>query len=138
MTLCAGKGYKVQVARARQRVSSLGREDMATITIDDFAKVQMRVALVKEAVQHPNADRLVVMKLDVDQGEERQIVAGLRKWYEPQELVGKNIVLVENLPPVKLRGVESNGMLLAAEDSESGDVVILTVDRPIKPGSPIK
>jgi methionyl-tRNA synthetase len=96
------------------------------ITIDDFANVDLRTAEVTAAEPHPNADRLLVLQLRLGE-EERQIVAGIRGHYEPEELVGKTIVVVANLQPVTLRGVESNGMLLAVKDGDR--VNVLTPDR---------
>jgi tRNA-binding protein len=98
-----------------------------TITYDDFAKIELRVARVLEARPHPNADKL--MLLQVSLGEEtKQIVAGIRLHYTPEQLVGKKIVVVNNLAPAMLRGETSNGMLLAATSGEK--VVLLTVDDP--------
>ena len=91
------------------------------ITIEDFQKVDLRIARIVSAEPHPNADRLVVLKIDVG-GEERQIVAGIRASYGPEALVGRSIVVVANLAPATLRGVESQGMLLATRD---GDRVVL-------------
>ena len=91
------------------------------ITIEDFQKVDLRIARIVSAEPHPNADRLVVLKIDVG-GEERQIVAGIRASYAPETLVGRSIVVVANLAPAMLRGVESQGMLLATRD---GDRVVL-------------
>ena len=91
------------------------------ITIEDFQKVELRIARIVSAEPHPNADRLVVLKIDVG-GEERQIVAGIRASYAPETLVGRSIVVVANLAPAMLRGVESQGMLLATRD---GDRVVL-------------
>src|ERR1700682_1037306 len=91
------------------------------IVYDDFAKVELRVAKVLEARPHPNADKLMLLQIDVG-GESKQIVAGLRAHYTPEQLVGKLIVVVNNLQPALLRGETSNGMLLAAT---SGDKVVL-------------
>src|SRR5512135_494719 len=97
------------------------------ITYDDFAKLELRVAKVVEARPHPNADKLVLLQVDVGD-QQKQIVAGIRQHYTPEQLVGKLIVIVDNLAPVMLRGETSNGMLLAAT---SGDrVILLTVDDP--------
>ncbi len=85
-----------------------------TITYDDFSKVALRVGLVLSAEKHPNADRLLVLQVDVGETTPRQIVAGIAAHYAPEVLVGKRIVVVTNLAPAKLRGVESQGMLLAA------------------------
>ncbi len=104
------------------------------ITIDEFKRLDLRIARVVEARPHPNADRLILLRVDVGD-EVKQIVAGLRQWYEPEQLVGKLIVVLNNLQPAKLRGEVSDGMLLAAT---SGDqVVILTTERPVEPGAPV-
>lgn len=103
--------------------------DSQQIVYDDFAKIQLRVATVVEAEYHPNADRL--LKLQIDLGyEKRQICAGIRGQYEPEQLVGKQIIVVANLAPRNIRGEESNGMLLAAsamggEDGKELQAVVL-------------
>jgi methionyl-tRNA synthetase len=92
------------------------------ITIDDFAKVDLRVAQILVAERVPKADKL--LRLEVDLGyEKRQILAGIAQYYEPEKLVGRKIVIVANLAPRKMRGLESNGMLLAA--SLEGGVPVL-------------
>ena len=103
------------------------------ITIDDFMRVDLRVGTIRKAEPHPNADRLVVLSVDLGEEQERQLVAGIRAHYEPEALVGKQIVVVANLKPAKLRGVESRGMILAASD-DSG-VHVLAPDAPTAPGS---
>ena len=97
------------------------------ITIEQFQQVELRVGTIKEAAPHPNADRLLVLKVDLGT-EERQVVAGIRAHYDPATLVGTQVVLVANLAPATLRGVESQGMLLAA--SAEG---VLAVVRPAAP-----
>ena len=105
------------------------------ITIDEFARLDLRVAVVKSAEKIKGADRL--LKLEVELGEEtRTIVAGIAQHYTPESLVGKSVVIVANLAPVKLRGVTSYGMILAA--SEGNDLGVLTVDREVPPGSRVK
>ena len=107
------------------------------ISIEDFLKIDLRVAEVKHAEPHPNADKLLILKIDAGDGMEgRQIVAGIRSAYQPEDLIGKKIVIVNNLAPATLRGVESQGMLLAAKDGSQ--VVILTTEKDIKPGSKIQ
>ena len=101
------------------------------ITIDDFKKVELRTAKVLQAEPHPNADRLFVLQLEVGP-ERRQIVAGIRGHYTAEQLVGKTIVIVANLEPAMLRGVESQGMLLAVRDGDR--VVTLTTDQPAGTG----
>ena len=105
------------------------------IAIDDFKKVEMKVGKVLEAAPHPNADRLLVLKVDLGNAETRQIVAGIKAGYAPEQLVGKSVIIVANLQPAILRGVESQGMLLAA--SQPGVVSVLTLDRELPPGSPV-
>jgi methionine--tRNA ligase beta chain len=104
------------------------------ITIDDFRKVELRVATVKSAEPHPNADRLMLLRVDLGE-EERQICAGIRNHYAPEDLIGKQIVVVANLETAKLRGLESQGMLLAASDD--GRVIVLTPDKPVQSGAKV-
>ena len=106
------------------------------INYEDFAKLELRVAKVVEARPHPNADKLLLLQVDVGD-EQKQIIAGIRQHYTPEQLVGKLIVIVNNLAPAMLRGETSNGMLLAAT---SGDkVIVLTLDDPsCVPGAKIK
>jgi methionine--tRNA ligase beta chain len=105
------------------------------IPIDHFAQVELKVAKVLEARPHPNADRLMLLQVDVGD-EQKQIVAGIRGHYEPEQLVGRLILVVNNLEPAMLRGEESNGMLLAAS---SGDkVVLLRPDDELPPGSKVR
>jgi methionyl-tRNA synthetase len=110
------------------------------ISIDDFAKVELKIARIIKAEPHPNADRL--LKLQISLGdEERQICAGIKASYEDLDaLVGKYIAVVANLKPIKLRGEESRGMLLAVSDSD-GKAVLLTPDKAdadIKAGTLVK
>jgi methionine--tRNA ligase beta chain len=104
------------------------------VTLADFQRIDLRVARVIAAEPHPNADRLLVLRIDLG-GEERQIVAGIRSSYEPAALVGKQIVVVANLEPAMLRGVESQGMLLAVRDAER--VVLVTTDSAVTPGGKV-
>ena len=92
-------------------------------TIEDFMKIQMVTAQIKEVVDHPDADRLYVMKVDLGEEDPRQIVAGIRKSYEKEELVGKRVIAIKNLEPAIIRGQESQGMLLAAS-GENGPVLL--------------
>jgi methionyl-tRNA synthetase len=105
------------------------------ITFDDFSKLDLRVALVLEAEPHPNADRLLVLKVRLGT-EERTVVAGVRAHYAAEELVGRKILVVANLAPVTLRGVQSQGMILAASDA-AGNLGVATVDRDIVDGSQV-
>jgi len=104
------------------------------IQFDDFAKVHLRVAKVLEASEHPKADKLLVLKVDLGT-EQRQICAGIRAYYQPADLVGRNVIIVANLAPRMMRGLESNGMLLAASNADHTRVILLTPDADIEPGS---
>jgi len=106
------------------------------IEFDDFLKLKMRVGTVVEAEAHPKADKLIVLQVDLG-SEKRQIIAGLRGYYEPEALVGKQIVVVVNLAPRMMRGLESQGMLLAGSTDDHEQVVILTTERALPPGSAI-
>jgi methionyl-tRNA synthetase len=97
------------------------------ISYEHFSKLDLRVAKVLEARHHPNADKLLLLQVDVGD-EQKQIVAGIRQHYAPEQLVGKLIVIVNNLEPAMLRGETSSGMLLAATSGEN--VIVLTVDEP--------
>ncbi|MFA5199596.1 MAG: methionine--tRNA ligase subunit beta, partial [Candidatus Omnitrophota bacterium] len=85
------------------------------VSIDDFRKLELRIAEIKEVNDHPNADKLLVLKLDLGD-RQKQVVAGIKAHYTKEELLGKQVVLVDNLDPVILRGVESQGMILAGSD----------------------
>ncbi|MBQ6894417.1 MAG: methionine--tRNA ligase [Clostridia bacterium] len=98
------------------------KEEASEITIDDFAKVEMKVGLVLESKQVEGADKLLVSQVKIGD-EVRQIVSGIAKYYKPEEMVGKKVIVVTNLKPVKLRGVLSQGMILAAVDGDTLSVV---------------
>jgi methionine--tRNA ligase beta chain len=112
-----------------------------TITFDEFAKVDLRVAKILQAENHPSADRLFKLQLDDGSGTPRQICAGIRGHYTPEQLVGRSIIIVANLAPRVIRGEESRGMLLAASSApkDAGDanrqVVILMPASDIAPGA---
>lgn len=115
-------------------------EAKGPITFDQFAQVDLRVAKVLSVEAHPSADRLWKLKVDDGSGTPRQICAGIREQYTPDQLLGKSIVIVANLAPRVIRGEESRGMLLAASDApkDAGAarrVVVLTTDAPIAPGA---
>jgi len=109
--------------------------EVKSIDIDQFKQLDLRVALILEAESVPKSDKLLKLSLRVGSST-RQIVAGIAKEYSPEELVGKSIIILANLKPAKLRGVVSEGMLMAASNEE-GKLSILTVDRPIIDGSKI-
>jgi len=105
-----------------------------TISFDQFKQVSLKVAEVVSAEEHPNADKLLVLQVRLGE-EQRQLVAGIRGHYPPEDLVGKKIVVVDNLAPAVLRGVESQGMLLAAQDGEK--IVLIVPDQDVSAGSPV-
>ena len=113
------------------------RTTQMTITYDYFAKLELRVATIVEAKVHPNADKLLVLQVDLG-GEKRQICAGIKAYYAPEQLVGKQVVVVANLEPKPLRGEISQGMLLAATDPTSGRVVIISPSELVAAGSGVK
>jgi methionyl-tRNA synthetase len=104
------------------------------ISFQDFKKMEIRVAVIKDARAHPDADRLYVLKLDTG-GEEIQVVAGIRDFYKNDELVGKKVIAITNLEAAKIRGVESAGMVLAAKDDES--LSLLVPEKDVKVGSAV-
>ncbi len=116
-------------------------EPKPQITFEDFAKVDLRVAKVLSCEPHPSADRLWKLSLDDGSGTPRQICAGIKQHYTPEQLIGRSIIIVANLAPRVLRGEESRGMLLAAsnapKDAADADrrVVILTPASDIPPGA---
>ena len=115
--------------------ASSAPEEPATIAIDDFAKVDLRVAVIVAAERVADTDKLI--KLDLDVGfERRTIVSGIAEFYEPEALVGKRIIVVANLKPRRMRGIESRGMLLAAGGHEPGETLgLVTLDKDIPPGT---
>ena len=106
------------------------------ITIDDFKKLQLRVGTIVSAQDHPNADRLLVLTVDLGDGTPRQVVAGIRGSYDAASLIGKLVVMVANLKPATLRGVESQGMVLAASDGDR--LVLVAPEQQIRPGSQVR
>lgn len=104
------------------------------VPFEEFARLELRVARVKAVVPHPNADRLYL--LTIEAGEERTIVAGIRAHYTPEQLLGRNIIVVWNLEPAVIRGVPSQGMMLAAQDGN--EVSLLTTDKPLAAGSRVR
>ena len=148
-------------------------EPLPNIKFEEFAKLDLRVATIISAEPHPNADQLLKIRLDDGTPEGRQVCAGIKEWYDPSTLVGKQVVIVANLEPRQLRGEISQGMILAASDlklvdasavalasdaipstaasttaaasaigkpsakpgADERDVVVLTVQKPVKAGS---
>ncbi len=105
------------------------------VPFSEFKKLEIKVATIKEVLNHPNADKLYVMKIDVG-GKEKTIVAGIKNSYKPEQLINRRVVVVDNLEPAVIRGIESQAMLLAASDDQG--ISILVPDREVKVGSLIK
>jgi methionyl-tRNA synthetase len=123
---------KVEEIQAAQKAAAGGVkypevEPKEEITIDDFDKVDIRVGLIKECKKHPKADKLLVSQIEID-GEIRQIVSGIAAYYKPEEMVGKKVLVVVNLKPVTLRGVESFGMILCEEKDNNLKVLEANLD----------
>ncbi len=124
---------------------------LPNIAYDLFAKLDLRVATIVRAEAHPNADKLLKLTLDDGTPAGRQVCAGIKAWYAPEALVGKQVIIVANLEPRMLRGEVSQGMVLAASDLKDGaapaaegkpgadarDVIVLTVEKPVKAGSKV-
>lgn len=108
----------------------------ATIEYGDFAKIELRVATVLDCKPHAKADKLLVLQVDLGT-EKRQICAGLKQHYAPEQLVGKQIIVVANLTPRPLRGEVSQGMLLAATDAMTGGVIFISPSAAVAPGSKV-
>ncbi|MCL4477346.1 MAG: methionine--tRNA ligase [Nitrospirae bacterium] len=124
---------EVEYKKEKTAMTEQGAEEL--VSIEDFAKVHLKIGRVLSAERVEKSDKLIKLKVDI--GEERQIVAGIGKAYDPEYLIGKEIVVVANLKPAKLMGVESRGMLLAATDDD-GKPSILVLDREVKPGARVK
>ncbi len=105
------------------------------VTLEEFKKLQIKIAVIKDVQEHPHAERLYVLTIDLGDTD-KQIVAGIRNAYAKEELIGRRIVVVDNLQPVMLRGVESQGMLLAASDDKV--ISLLSPDKEVRPGSVVK
>ncbi|KPK97346.1 MAG: hypothetical protein AMJ95_09560 [Omnitrophica WOR_2 bacterium SM23_72] len=105
------------------------------VTLEEFKKLELRVAKILEVKDHPDAQKLFVLSIDLGD-KTRQIVAGIKSSYKKEDLVGKQIIVVDNLEPAKLRGIESQGMLLACQD-EAG-ICIISPEREVKLGSSVR
>jgi methionyl-tRNA synthetase len=109
-------------------------KSLPEISFEEFSKMDLRVAVVLEAERVQGADKLLKLKIDLG-SETRQIVAGIAEQYSPEEMIGKRIVVVANLKPAKIRGIESKGMLLAGKDGEL--LSLVCADKEVKGGSPV-
>jgi methionyl-tRNA synthetase len=121
------------IARIKKKYGGMKVELKEKIPYSDFEKLDIRVGTIMKAENHPNADKLVVLTVNI--GTPVTVVAGIKKWYSPEQLEGKHVLLLVNLEPVTLRGVQSNGMILAAQDDTG--VALLTVDRDVDVGSQV-
>ena len=109
---------------------------MEEISFEDWKKLDIRTATIKNVEDHPNADKLVLLKVDLGDNKERTLVAGLKEHYTKKELIGKKVIIFTNLKPAVLRGIKSEGMILAAVKNDK--VVLLTVDKDIENGARIE
>ncbi|MFH0731874.1 MAG: hypothetical protein V2A72_03005 [Candidatus Omnitrophota bacterium] len=105
------------------------------LTFEDFKKLELKTAKIVDVKDHPNADKLYVITIDVG-GEKKDIVAGIKSFYTPEELKGRNVVIANNIEPAIIRGVESKAMLLAASCADG--LSIVTLDRDMPSGSTVK
>ncbi|MGD9014468.1 MAG: hypothetical protein PVI33_00365 [Candidatus Omnitrophota bacterium] len=105
------------------------------VSLEDLRRLDIRIVRVLEIKDHPNADKLYILKIDTGE-KQKQIVAGVKNFYKKEDLVDKQIVIVNNLEPAVIRGESSEGMLLAAQDTQT--ISILIPDRPIKDGSGVR
>jgi len=105
------------------------------VSLDDFKKLDLKIATITAVDDHPNADKLYVLTIDVGE-KQKQLVAGIKSSYTKEALLGKQIVLIDNLEPATIRGVESQGMLLATQDQEG--ICVLMPERRVREGSSIR
>ena len=110
---------------------------MSNITFDEWKKIEMKVGKILKAERVPETDKLYKLQIDLGEKNIKQIVTGLVPYYKEDELIGKSIVVLANLTPATFKGEISEGMLLCADNDENNECVILTVDKSIKPGTPI-
>ena len=131
------KQIEPEIIRLKKIADQLGEEPVEQrISIEEFAKTELKVARVVSAESIAKADKLLKLIVEIE-GKERQIVAGIAKHYSPEQLINRKIVVVTNLKPAQIRGIESDGMLLAAE-SETGELSLLAPDRDMPSGSRIR
>lgn len=97
-------------------------EKIPEISIDDFAKVTLKVGKIISSKKHPDAEKLLVSQIEIG-NETRQIVSGIAKYYKPEDIIGKKVIVVTNLKPAKIRGVESNGMVLCASNDDKLELI---------------
>lgn len=105
------------------------------VSYEDFKKLDIRIARVLEVKDHPNADKLLLLKIDTGE-KQKQIVAGIKNFYKQEDLLGRQVVVIDNLEPVTIRGQTSEGMLLVAQGEEA--ISVLIPDKPVKEGSKVR
>ncbi len=145
-TMSKQKAQKSEVKTKHQETKQIStiapekptKDNTPKVSYDDFSKLDLKIGKILSVKNHPNADKLFVLEVDLGNNDKRTIVAGLRKHYQPEHLQGKKAVFITNLAPATLRGVESNGMLLAAVNDDDSHVTILTPDEDISEGSKIR
>ena len=108
------------------------------IKYDDFAKLDLRVGTIKKVEDIEGADKLYKLEVDVGESSPRTICAGIKKFYSKDELIGKQIIVICNLEPRKMRGIDSNGMLLAASTADDSNVILLSPEKNIDSGSKVR
>lgn len=106
------------------------------ISFDDFAKLELKVGTILSAEEVEGSEKLIKFQIDLGEESPRQILAGIKQWYQPEDLVGKQVVVVVNLEPKKMMGLESNGMLLIADAKDK--LVFLMVPEEVSPGTQIR
>ena len=132
-TVAAPPAAKAKASKAKPapRVATA-----ATIEFDDFAKIDLRIAEIVAADHVEGADKLLRLTLNLGEGaDQKQVFAGIKSAYQPEDLVGKTVIVVANLQPAVIRGVESQGMLLAVEDG--GKLIVITPEQPAASGKPV-
>jgi len=133
---CALSVIKYALVLQLQSLKQIVRGDIMTVSIEEFKNFELKIAFIESAEPHPNADRLYILKLKVGEVK-KQIVAGIRAFYGEEELKGKKIVIVNNLETAVIRGVESQGMLLAASVGKD-ELSLLVPERPITDGAIVR
>ena len=125
--------FVLSIARRHAIIFKIQEVNMATY--EEFRKIELKIARIKEVNDHPNADKLYIIIVEVGD-KTKQIVAGIKNYYKKEDLIGREVILVDNLDQAVIRGVESNGMLLAASDDKG--ISIITPDREVVAGSLVK
>ena len=107
------------------------------ISYDDFSKVEFKIGVILECEKHPNADRLLIFQIDVGEDKPRQIISSIAEFYQPEDVIGKRVVVVTNLKKAKFRGMDSDGMLVCASLPEDEDVELLTITKDFPGGTKV-